>query len=127
MAGSIVGIGASSSSGSGKAFFNDAVAATAVQIKATTGQLYLLDLVNTTAAAAYLQVFFKPSASVTVGTTAPDMTIRLLASVGKTLVLTVPVGYPPGTTPQTAGLTVAGTTTATGAVGAAISVSAVFM
>ena len=52
------------------AYSNDAVT-TVQQIKATQGQIYTLYVLNTTAATAYLQVFCKPSASVTLGSTAP--------------------------------------------------------
>ena len=101
------------------AFFNDAVGA-AVQVKATAGVLSSLSLVNTTAAAAYLQVFFKPAVGVVLGTTAPDAVVRLLASAALVLPLPAPIGI--GGT----GLTVAGTTTPGGALAAAISVSAPF-
>jgi len=128
MAGSSVCIASSDKVGSGKAFFNDAVT-TAVQVKGTAGQVYMIDVVNTTAAAAYLQIFFKPLTAVTLGTTAPDCVIRLLASVGKTIVFTVPIGFPPAASAATqgSGLTIAGTTTPTGSTTAALSVAAVYM
>ena len=108
-------------SGGAKVYFNDAVT-TAVQVKATVGQLYSLSLTNTTAATAYLQVFCKPSASVTLGTTAPDFVVRLKtnAGAGDERDLAFPVGVCSGGT----GLTIAGTTTATGSTTAAVSVMA---
>lgn len=104
-------------------FFNDAVAGTVVQLKATAGQLYMLNAFNTTGATAYLQIFGKPSASVTLGTTVADWTIRLPlnSSSSVPLVFTVPVNIIGGS-----GLSIAGTTTATGLTGAAISVSALY-
>jgi hypothetical protein len=102
------------------AFFNDAVT-TVVQVKSGAAQIYGLDLVNTTGATAYLQVFFAPSASVILGTTAPDMTIRIAASGSKYLQFPMPVQPA-----VNSGLCFAGTTTATGSTGAAISVSAFY-
>lgn len=101
-------------------YFNDAVAGTVQQIKSTAGNIYFLNLLNTTAAAAYLQIFFLPSASVTVGTTTPNWTIRLAANERQIIHLLIPTGST-GT-----GLSVAGTTTATGSTGAAVSVSALY-
>lgn len=102
-------------------FFNDAVAGTVVQVKATAAQLYSLRLVNTTAAVAYLQVWWKPSASVNIGTTAPEWVVRLAAN--ETAVIPIPaMGI--AKSPDT-GLSIAGCTTSSGAcTGAAISVSA---
>lgn len=116
-----------SAGGGALPFFNDAVT-TAVQVKATQGQLYSLSLTNTTAATAYLQVFCKPSASVTLGTTVPDFAIRLKTNAGAGDERDVV--YPLGACSLTAagaggtGITIAGTTTATGSTGAAISVMA---
>lgn len=112
-------------------FFNDAVAGTAVQVKATVGQIYSLSLTNTTAATAYLQVFCKPLASVTLGTTAPDFAIRLKtnAGAGDERDVVFPVGtcgLSATGTPGGTGITLAGTTTATGSTGAAISVMATY-
>lgn len=101
-------------------FFNDAVAGTVVNIK-TNGQALLcgLKLVNTTAAAAYLQFFDAPAASVVLGTTVPKWVIRLGANESTNPSdLTPPVAFL-GT-----GLSCAGTTTPGGNTGAAISVSA---
>lgn len=117
---------AASTYGGAQPFFNDAVAGTVVQVKASTGQLYSLSLTNTTAATAYLQVFCKPSASVTLGTTVADFTFRLKTNAGagdqRDMTFPVGIGCSAGT-----GLSLAGTTTATGSTGAAISVSASYL
>jgi hypothetical protein len=100
-------------------FFNDAVAATKVQVKGYAGLLYALKLVNSTGSTAYLQVFHKAAADVTVGTTVADYAIRLAANESWTLLSSKPIGFDNG-------LTLAGTTTAGGNTGAAISVFAVY-
>lgn len=102
-------------------FFNDNVT-TVVQVKGTKAWLHELDLVNTTAAVAYVQIFFKPSASVTLGTTAPDLIVRLPANASKTLAWPFGVTLSAGT-----GLSFAATTTTNGAVTAAVSVVAAFI
>jgi hypothetical protein len=103
-------------------FFNDAVAGAAVNIKAN-GQALLcgLKLVNTTAAVAYLQFFDVPAASVVLGTTVPKFVMRLSANE-----TTNPSDLTPAIQFYGTGLSIAGTTTANGALGAAISVSAWF-
>lgn len=106
-------------------FFNDAVAGTVVAVKATQGVLRFMKLVNTTGAAAYLQIFFKPAASVTLGTTVPDWTVRLAASESLPIPDLAGVGLMNGPVIGT-GLSIAGTTTPTGLTGAAISVGATF-
>lgn len=107
----------------GQVFFNDAVAATAVAVKGSFGFITALKYNNTTAAVAYLQIFFKPSASVTVGTTVPDLSIRMAANESSAWIV-LPSGL--GTTAGT-GITLAGTTTAGGAVAAALSVILTFL
>ncbi len=97
-------------------FFNDAVAATKVEAKTARAKLHVIRLVNTTAAVAYLQIFDKLAAVVTVGTTVAKTVIRLNAN--EILTLSAPDGIDIGGD----GLTLAGTTTATGNTGAAISV-----
>lgn len=119
---------ASTANGSGLPFFNDAVT-TAQQIKATAGQIYLLDLVNSAAATSYLQIFFQPVAGVVLGTTVPDLVIRLATNAvapQKTIPFPVPIGgFTVAAKPGT-GLSVAGTTTPTGATTVTISVAAVY-
>jgi len=103
-------------------FFNDAVAGAAVNIKASgIVHLFSVKLVNSTAATAYLQFFDKPAAAVILGTTLPVWTIRLAANETTNPSEVAPLLVFNGT-----GLSIAGTTTPTGAVGAAISVSATY-
>lgn len=101
-------------------FFNDTVGATVVNIKAS-GQALLcgLKLVNTTAAAAYLQFFDMPAANVTLGTTIPKWVVRLGASE-----TTNPSDLTPPVMFSGTGLSCAGTTAPNGATPAVISVAA---
>lgn len=104
-------------------FFNDAVGSTVVNIKAS-GQTLLggLKLVNTTAAAAYLQFFDMPAASVVLGTTAPKWVVRLGANeTTNPSDITPPIAFS-GVTGG--GLSCAGTTTPGGNTQALISVAA---
>lgn len=112
--------------GGARPYFNDAVAGTKQEV--SQGQntvLYSLHLMNGTAATAYLQIFFKKAADVTVGTTVADFTIAIPTNAATDFVqeLAFPAGV--GVAGST-GLTLAGTTTATGSTGAAISVSATY-
>lgn len=99
------------------AVFNDAVSNTAVAIAPGRASLMSLRLVNTTAAVAYLQVFNAAQASVTVGTTTPAFVVRLGANESLSIGL---LGLQ-----MANGISMAGTTTAGGSTGAAISVLAV--
>ena len=104
-------------------YFNDAVAAAVQQIAAQASMIVGMKLVNTTGAVAYLQVFAAPAANVTLGTTVPLFVIRLQANESITLydgAVPVQVGQY-GQSGQ--GLSIAGTTTAGGNTGAAISVT----
>lgn len=102
-------------------FFNDAVAATPVNIKINgLALLKMLKLVNTTAAAAYLQFFDIPAAQVVLGTTVPKWVIRLSANETTNPCDVGAIQFT-GT-----GLSIAGTTGPGNAVGAAISVSAAY-
>lgn len=94
------------------------VAGTVVNLDANMGVVIRsLVLVNTTAALAYVQIFKKPAAGVTLGTTTPDLVIPLLASGGVSLSdVSMKI---PGT-----GVSLAATTTRTGAVGATVDVFA---
>jgi hypothetical protein len=94
------------------------VAATLATVSVVPVRVISLALLNTTAAVAYLQMFFRES-GVTLGVTAPDMVIPLPANGG--LALTIPDGWWLGGT----GLIIAGTSTRTGATGAAIDVALV--
>jgi len=102
-------------------FSDDAVTAP-VNIKAAAGFIFLLNLINTTDADAYLQVFDKPAADVVLGTTVPKFFLRLPASSSLLLPMqAMPIDLTKGT-----GMSIAGTTTSTGASTAAISVSAFY-
>ena len=102
-----------------KAFSNDAVNATKVVVKAGKSKIHALRLLNTTGAAAYLQIFDKLTADVTVGTTAPDWFVRLAANQDLVLPLTMPVDV-------LNGIVLAGCTSATNNTNAAISVTLVY-
>jgi hypothetical protein len=91
--------------------FSASVNATKQQVKGSAGQVYGYHILNNTAAIAYMQVFDKASASVTVGTTTPDYVIPLPASFGATLEISTGVAHANG-------ITVACTTTRTGSTGA---------
>lgn len=95
-------------------FYNDAIAGTKTTVKAAPAKVHAIHLVNTTGSTAYLQVFNKLAADVTVGTTVADFAIRLAANATFTLPLTMPLDF-------SVGVVVAGTTTSTGSTGAAIS------
>lgn len=107
-------------------FFNDAVAGTVVAVKDAPAAIFSLSLTNTTAATAYLQIFFKKSTEVTLGTTVADLVIRLKSNAGsgdiRDIAFDDGVGKPGGT-----GLSIAGTTTPTNSTGAAISVAATYL
>lgn len=121
-------------SGGATGWFNDSVSGTVVAV-AQNGpvSIYGLKLVNTTAAAAYLQLFNVPAANVTLGTTVPTFVIRLGSNESVWMPMTVPLAISAAGNPLTVsangingtggGLSMAGTTTATGSTGAAISVS----
>jgi hypothetical protein len=88
---------------------------TAVAIKASAGTLYSLVITNTHSATQYVQVWDTAAASVTVGTTAPKLTVAIPTAA----TLVVPLGAI-GLTFGTA-ISIAATTTATGATGATAS------
>lgn len=92
------------------------VNATKAEVSAVPVRIGGLVLKNTTAGDAYVQMFDLPSASVTVGTTAPRHVIPLLSSGG--LTLSIPDGWFLGGS----GLTIACTTTRTGSTNAAVDV-----
>lgn len=107
--------------GGASPYFFDAVTGTVKDVKASAaGQLYHLKLVNTTAAAAYLQIFNAKASSVTLGTTVATWTLRLAANESVNIPFATPLAL------GGSGISIAGTTTATGSTGAAISVSALY-
>jgi hypothetical protein len=95
--------------------FSASVNATKQQIKGSAGQIYGWQILNTTSAIAYVQVFDKTSANVTVGTTAPDYVIPLPPSGGATIEISQGITHANG-------ITAACTTTRTGSTGAACDV-----
>ena len=78
----------------------------------------IAELANTTAAIAYLQVFWKAAADVTLGTTAPDVVIGLPASGGAVLHFEGEGWHTGGTA-----WSFAGTTTRTGSTQALVDVA----
>lgn len=60
--------------------YSASVNATKAQVKGSAGTVFGWSILNTTSAIAYCQVFDKASASVTVGTTAPDYVIPIPAN-----------------------------------------------
>jgi hypothetical protein len=109
-------------------FFNDAVTVP-VDVPASRATVTAMRLVNTTAANAYLQFFNRPAAQVVLGTTPPIWVVRL--SANEEIVWGLDEGVELGVLPSTgvpappARMSVAGTTTPTGAATAAISASLV--
>lgn len=88
-----------------------------ILIKATQCLLYGWHIKNTTAAALYVQFFNVAAlASVTLGTTAPDMSIGIEANGMAQAALTKPIYF-------TNGLAIFSTTTATGSTAAASDVN----
>jgi len=100
----------------GLSIVTGSVGATATAIKASAGQLYGYHLFNTTAAVAYVQIFNVATGSVTLGTTAPTMSIGIPASGGVT------VNFDKGIAFSTA-ISFACTTTRTGSSGATCDVN----
>jgi hypothetical protein len=80
------------------------VVATVQQISATAVYLMGYYISNRAGAERFLKIWFKPSASVTIGTTAPDMTIPLAAAQSANL--SNMIVFPAGAT----GLSIAATT-----------------
>ena len=111
-----VGLSGARTSG-GTTFFNSIdLDETEEQIKGTAGQLYWLHVMNLSSSVKYLQVFNATAASVTVGTTAPDLVFPL-SSQGDTNGAGFVLAVPNGIAFDTA-ITVAATTTPTGGTGA---------
>jgi hypothetical protein len=98
-------------------YSNDNVAAVVAQVKASgPAMIHGLKLLNKSGVVAYLQVFAKAAANVTLGTTVPDFFIQL--AIGESV--TIPMGDMPVRL-DGAGLSLAGTTGAGNNVGAQIS------
>lgn len=100
-----VGIGVRTSGGT-TLYKNIDVDESEDQIKGTAGQVYWIHAINLNAAVRYLKFYNATSASVTVGTTVPDLTFPVPASTtGAGFVLSIPNGIAFGTA-----ITVAATT-----------------
>ena len=105
---------------SGTKPYSAQVGGTKAEVHGKAATIYGIALLNETAAVAYLQLFKRASADVTVGTTAPDLSLGLPANGGLTL------SFPRGFILGGEGLTVAGTTTRAGSTGANISVNIIY-
>jgi hypothetical protein len=103
------------------AYFNDSVGSTVRAVSSNPAHIVGLKIVNTTGAAAYLQVFAKPATSVTLGSDTPDFCIPLVAD--ESIFLPMPGVLPSGST----GLSIAGTTTATGSTAAVLKVTVLYV
>ena len=107
-----VGISGARTSG-GTTLFSNLGTGTLTQIKGSAGQLYWMHVMNLKASVLYLQVFDLASASVTLGTTTPDMVFPIPTqgdTNGAGFVISIPNGIAFGT-----GISFAATTTETGA------------
>jgi hypothetical protein len=102
-------------------YSDDNVAAVVKQIKLGPGLIFGLKIVNTTAVAAYLQMFDKAATSVILGTTAPYLWFRLSANETIMIGLNEPITF------GGAGISIAGTTTPTGNSAAILSVTALYL
>lgn len=101
--------------------FSAQVAGAVVNLVTGSNATLLTALVyNTTAAVAYLQVFYKAAASVTLGTTVPDAVIPIPANSG----VAVDSGWHINS--GAAGVSLAATTTRTGLTGATCDVFIIF-
>ena len=98
---------------SGLNYFSASNAGAKTSVGANAASLFGWQLLNTTGAVAYVQIFDKVSANVTVGTTAPDLVIGLAAN-GQ-----IHAQFIQGI-PFVSGITIACTTTRNGATGAAV-------
>ena len=97
-----------------QAFFNSALVATVTNVKTLPGSVYGFSIGNSAGTVCFLQIFNATAANVTLGTTAPAMSILAninTATIGATTALSfanAPVSF------NTA-ISVAGTTTVNGA------------
>lgn len=112
-----VGLSGARTSG-GSTFFSSLGTCTLQQIKGAAGQLYWINVISLKASVLYLQMFNKASASVTLGTTVPDLVFPIPTSGntnGAGFNFSVPNGIAMGT-----GISFAVTTTETGATAATV-------
>lgn len=99
--------------------YSGQVGSTVVQVSAVPSLIGNIVLLNTTAAKAYLQIFWLASGSVTLGTTAPAVVIPLPANGG----IALNYGDMGWLTRGTGPWSIAGTTTRTGNTEALIDVT----
>jgi len=88
-------------------YSNTALSNTKQQVKSSAGNLYGYHFYNSGAVVTYVQIFKLPSASVTVGTTTPDLVLAIVAGGGLDTMGSVPIACG-------SGITIAATTTPTG-------------
>jgi hypothetical protein len=103
-----VGISGARTSGGTPLYKNIDVDESEDQVKATGGQIYWIHAMNISAATKYLKIYNATAASVTVGTTTPDLTFPIPTSGdtnGAGFVLSIPNGIAFGTA-----ITIAATT-----------------
>jgi hypothetical protein len=98
--------------------FSSEVAGTVLLVSNQPMYISTVEYLNTTAAIAYLQIFWKAVADVTIGTTTPDVVIGLPASGGAVIPFADGGWKTRGTS-----FSIAATTTRTGLTGAAVSVT----
>lgn len=103
----IVALGPSVTAGGTSTYKNSALLATKVQVKSSVGSIYGWTVYNPNVTVAYIQIFYLPSASVTVGTTSPDRILPVPAGGGLDTALAYAIS-------AATGITVAATTTPTG-------------
>ena len=106
----------------GMSFFTQSLTSTKAQVKGSAGTVYGITAVNNGSALAYIQVFNKLSANVTVGTTAPDYVVPVPAPSSGTAGAGLREEYALGLAFGT-GITVACTTTRTGSTSATCDVN----
>lgn len=100
----------------------NALSTTVTAIKSSAGTLSMLQCGNTNASEGYVQVFNLPSGSVTLGTTAPTLSIPIAATSTGGFALAQPIAM------SGSGISAAATTTATGssALGTALDCNVAF-
>ena len=89
------------------AFRNSAVLASAIAVKSSAGNLYMVHIENSNSSKAYLQFYDLGAGSVVVGTTTPTLTLLIPATGGYDGFLPVPFAF-------ATAISIAATTTATG-------------
>lgn len=104
-------------------YFNNALSAAAAVVKATAGVLYAAEVSNPNTADVFLQIFNVPAASVNLGTTVPVWSLLVPAGVGALNRSAMDKMWLTGLKLGGTGISVAATTTPTGAVAPASAVT----